>query len=216
MEEKMTDKSITRRSLLKDGMLASGVTGLGLGALFQLPASALTLYAKRGTGDLVILNAALDLEHQAIWAYSAAAPKLSNTDVGKTVLALALRNQADHKLHRDALTGAINKLNGTPVASKDSYDLSPYIKAGEGNLDSDANIAKLALALEVDAALAYCDAFSKLKGQGLIAAAASIGPNEVAHATAIRAVFRTLIPTVEYVPAAFISADTRAQWILKV
>src|SRR5581483_9612850 len=131
-------------------------TAASIAALFTLPSFASSGHTKSG-GDLAILNAALDLEHQGIWAYSAAAPKLSSTDVGKTVLALALRNQADHKQHRDALIAAIQKHGGTPVQAKDSYDLSPYIKAGEGNLDSDANIAKLALALEVDAALAYND-----------------------------------------------------------
>ncbi|MBD1942304.1 DUF4439 domain-containing protein, partial [Coleofasciculus sp. FACHB-712] len=46
--------------------------------------------------DAAILNKALFFEHQAIWAYGFAATKLSDTDVGKAVLALALRNQADH------------------------------------------------------------------------------------------------------------------------
>jgi rubrerythrin len=210
----MTENNVSRRDLLKGGV-AAGVTAASVSALFGMPVFAASSRTK-GSGDLAILNAALDLEHQGIWAYSAAAPKLSNTDVGKTVLALALRNQADHKMHRDALIGAIQKHGGTPVAAKDSYDLSSYIKAGEGNLDTDANIAKLALALEIDAALAYNDAFAKLKDQGLIAAASSIGPNEAAHATAIRAVFRSLSPAVEFVPTAFISADTRAQWVLKV
>src|SRR6185437_11961548 len=142
-------ENYTRRDLLKDG-LAAGVTAVGISALFELPGNAAA--ERGGKGVVAILNAALDLENQGIWAYSAAAPKLSTTDVGKTVLALALRNQADHKKHRDLLKSAIEKLGGTPAAARESYDLSPYIKAGEGNLDSDANIAKLALALEVDAA----------------------------------------------------------------
>jgi rubrerythrin len=162
------------------------------------------------------LNAALDLEHQAIWAYSAAGAKLSNTAVGKTILTLALRNQADHKKHRDILTATIQKLGGEPSVAKDSYDVTPYVNAGEGNLDSDANIAKLALALEVDAAIAYGDAFAKLKDAGIIAAAATIAPDEAAHATAIRAVFRTLDASIEFVPAAFLGPDTRKDWILKV
>lgn len=205
----------TRRELLKDGLIAS-VSAVTAVALFQTDATAAHRSAKGEEADIAILNAALDLENQGIWAYSAAAPNLSSTDVGRTVLALALRNQADHKKHRDALKAAIEKLGGNPTSAKDSYDLSSYIKAGEGNLDSDANIGKLALALEVDAALAYIDAFSKLKDAGLIAAAASIGPDEIAHATAIRAVFRTLIPTIEYVPAAFLTSETRSEWIIKV
>lgn len=205
---------LSRRSLLKSGAAAS-LSLTAISALFELPANA-AAKSRAANGDLTILNAALDLENQGIWAYGAAAPKLSKTEVGKTILALALRNQADHKKHAEALVGAIKSLGGTPVAAKNEYDLSSYIKAGEGNLDSDANIAKLALALEVDAALAYNDAFTKLKNSGLIAAAASIGPNEIAHAAAIRAVFKSLTPSVESVPAAFVSAETRSAWVMKV
>ncbi|MFS8823097.1 ferritin-like domain-containing protein, partial [Synechococcus sp. W60.2] len=99
---------------------------------------------------------------------------------------------------------------------RDSYDLSTYIDNKEGNLDSDANIAKLALALEFDAALAYNDAFTQLSNKDLVAAASTIGPNEVAHATAIRAVFHSLDPSILVVPAPFVSAETRERWILKV
>jgi rubrerythrin len=200
-----TVNTASRRNLLKTGFLV-GMTAIAAAPTLAAPTD----------GDAAILNAALDLEHQAIWAYGAAAGKLSDSPVGKTVLALALRNQADHKAHRDALAGAIKSLGKKPSPARASYDLSSYIKAGEGGLDSDANIAKLALALEVDAALAYADAFSKLKTPALLAAAGTIAPDETAHATAIRAVFRTLDPTIEYVPAAFLSAATRKDWILKV
>ena len=49
-----------------------------------------------------------------------------------------------------------------------------------------------------------------------MAAASTIGPNEVAHATAIRAVFHSLDPSILVVPAPFVSAETRERWILKV
>jgi rubrerythrin len=203
------EKPSSRRELLK-GTLLAGVGGaVIMSGVNVIPAMA-------AVNDAAILNGALDLEHQAIWAYSFAAGKLSDTDVGRTVKALALRNQADHIRHRDALISVIKGLGKTPSPAKDSYDVSPYIKVGEGNLDSDANIAKLALALEVDAAIAYGDAFSKLKAVPHLQAAATIAPDEAAHAAAIRGVFKTLIPSVEYVPAAFLSADTRSQWILKV
>lgn len=202
-------QNLSRRGVLVGGAIA-GVSGaLGL-SIFNGGAS------KAASSDLAILNAAIDLEQQAIWAYGAAAPKLSQTAVGQTVLALAKRNLADHIKHRDTLVAVVKQLGGTPAPPKASYDLSSYIKAGEGNLDSDANIGKLALALEYDAALAYIDAFSQLKTPALIAAAGTIAPNESAHVTAIRAVFRTLDPRIEYVPSAFVSADTRDAWILKV
>jgi rubrerythrin len=205
-----TPISSRREALLKGAAL--GLTGvLGMVAIAQ-PSMAATDQEK----DAAILNAAIDLENQAIWAYGVAAGKLSKTEVGKTVLALALRNVADHKKHLAALSSVVKSLGKTPSPAKSSYDLSSYIKAGEGNLDSDANIAKLALALEIDAVLAYGDAFSKLKTPAILAAAGTIAPDESAHATAIRAVFKTLDPSIEYVPAAFINAETRKDWILKV
>src|SRR5262249_24117371 len=140
-------ENYTRRDLLKNGM-AAGVTAASATVLFGKSASAVTNKPINKESDIAILNAALDLEHQGIWAYGTAAPKLSNSEVGKTIITLALRNQADHKAHRDVLASAVKKLGGTPVSAKSSYDLSAYMNAGEGNLDTDANIAKLALALE--------------------------------------------------------------------
>jgi rubrerythrin len=166
--------------------------------------------------DIKILNGALYYEHQAIWAYGFAAGKLSTTDVGKTVLALALRNQTDHEAHRDLLTKAITSLGGTPVKADAKYDVSSYLQNGEGNLDSDVNIAKLALALEVDAAIAYTQQIAKLKTPELITVGASIGSTESAHAAAIRATFKALGVNIEIVPAAFVSSESRQAWVLKV
>lgn len=166
--------------------------------------------------DAKILNNALYYEHQAIWAYGFAAGKLSDTNVGQAVKALALRNQADHIAHRDKLAEVVRKLGANPVKAEKSYDLSYYIQRGEGNLDSDVNIAKLALALETDAAIAYTGEVARLKNPDLITAGASIGADEAAHATAIRAAFVSLGVQIEYVPAAFVSASTRSMWVLKV
>ncbi len=200
-------KTFSRRRFVAGGTIAGASTALALSNI--LPSQA-------ESGDLAILNAAIDLENQGIWAYGVAGGKLSKTDVGKTVLALGLRNQADHTKHRDALVGLVKQLGGTPAVAQKSYDLSSYIKAGEGNLNSDVNIAKLALALEVDAALAYIAAFSQLKSPALIAASGTIAPVEASHATAIRAAFIALGTKIEYIPAAFVSPETRNAWIIKV
>jgi rubrerythrin len=166
--------------------------------------------------DRKILNNALYYEHQAIWAYEFAAGKLTNTDIGKAVLAIALANQRDHKAHRDQLAEVVRSLGGKPVMAEKSYDLSAYLKKGEGGLDSDVNIAKLALALETDAAIAYTQEIAQFKTPALITAGASIGSDEAAHATAIRATFKALGVKLEVVPSAFVSAAMRDQWILKV
>jgi bacterioferritin (cytochrome b1) len=180
-------RSISRRSVLVGGAIA-GVSGaLGLSAM-----TARSVKAQGEPDDIEILNGALYYEHQAIWAYGFAAGALSDTEVGQAVLALALRNQADHMAHRDTLTSVISSLGGTPVMAEESYDLSSYLEAGEGALDSDVNIAKLALALEVDAAIAYANEVAKLTAPELVTAGASIGSTESAHATAIRAAFVSL------------------------
>jgi rubrerythrin len=211
--ERPRRKGVSRRDVLVTGGMA-GVAG-GIVSALGLPMFTGRADAASG-GDIKILNNALFYEHQAIWAYSFAAGKLSNTDVGKAVLAIALANQSDHKQHRDLLTSAIKSLGGIPVKAETSYDVSSYIKNGEGNVDNDVNIAKLALALETDAAIAYTQEVAKLKTPALISAGASIGSTESAHATAIRAAFVSLGVKIPVVPAAFVNADNRRAWVLKV
>lgn len=206
-------KTVSRRGILVTGAIAGVAGAFGLPALADRAVAASDRDKKN---DLKILNNALYYEHQAIWAYDFAASKLTNTEVGKAVLALALRNQADHKQHRDALAAAVRSLGGTPVKAESSYDVSSYIKKKEGNLDSDVNIAKLALALETDAAIAYTTEVAKLKTPALITAGASIGSTESAHAAAIRAAFKSLGVNIEIVPAAFVNAANRSAWVLTV
>ncbi len=65
--------------------------------------------------DVSILNVALGLEHEAINAYQLGA---GSGLLQKPVLDVAVRFQADHKAHRDALIATIQKLGGTPVMEK--------------------------------------------------------------------------------------------------
>ena len=206
---------LSRRSIVLGGAVAGLSGAIGLSAVRPSRASSHGA-ASDAANDAEILNGALYYEHQAIWAYGVAAGELSDTEVGQAVLALALRNQADHMAHRDTLASVVESLGGTPVSAEDSYDLSGYIERGEGNLDSDVNIAKLALALETDAAIAYAGEIANLKTPALVTAGATIGSTESAHATAIRAAFISLGVDIDYVPASFISMDTREEWVLKV
>jgi rubrerythrin len=204
----------SRRGILVGGAIAGLSSAVGFSALSAGPGHASR--SSRNRNDAEVLNNALYYEHQAIWAYQFVAGKLSDTDVGRAVLAVAQSNLRDHMAHRDTLAEVIRSLGAMPVAAESSYDLSSYIQRGEGNIDSDVNIAKLALALETDAAIAYTSEIAKLKTPGLITAGASIGADEAAHATAIRAAFVALGVEIPVVPASFISADTRNQWIIKV
>ena len=112
--------------------------------------------------DIQILNGALFFENRGVWAYNFAAGKLSTSEVGKTVLELGLQNRADHEKHQEMLRNAIRELGGTPVQMEKNYDLSSYINKGQGNVDNDVNIAKLALALEIGAAVGYVNDTTKL------------------------------------------------------
>lgn len=98
----------SRRSLLLAGLLAGVGGAIGLRTL---PGA-----AQSNTADIAILNAAIDLEQQAIWAYKTAADKLSNTEVGKIVLEVATKNLKDHEQHRDLLAGAVRQLGGDPLS----------------------------------------------------------------------------------------------------
>jgi rubrerythrin len=206
-----------RRQILGSGAIAGLMGAVSVPLLTErVLAMPKSMSAADKRNDLKVLNSQLFFEHQAIWAYGFAAGKLTNTEVGKAVLAVALANQADHKKHRDLLISQVRSLGGKPVQAEKSYDVSSYIQKGEGNLDSDVNIAKLALALETDAAIAYTSEVAMLKNPAFITSGATIGSNEAAHATLIRAAFNTLGVKIPIVPSAFVSADNRNVWVLMV
>ncbi|MBC7969221.1 MAG: ferritin-like domain-containing protein [Verrucomicrobia bacterium] len=211
-------KRWSRRDMLKTGAFVGAAGAIGIPAIVKRVDAAMPTAAMPNVAmnDAKVLNGALFYEHQAIWAYGFAAGKLTSTTVGKAVLAIALANQADHKKHRDTLAAVITQLGGIPTAAQKQYDVSAYLKAGEGALDSDVNIAKLALALETDAAIAYGREIAKLKTPALVTAGASIGATEASHATLIRSAFKALGVDLAVVPASFVSADTRSAWVLKV
>jgi hypothetical protein len=166
--------------------------------------------------DIEVLNRSLFFENQGVWAYDFAATKLSKTEVGKAVLALALENRADHQDHQELLISAIHDLGGTPVEIEKQYDVSAYLKNREGDIDSDVNIAKLALAIEIDAAVGYIGDTMELKSRSLMALTAGIGSVEAIHAARIRQAFNVLGIKMPIVPTSVINKTTRDSWVLKV
>lgn len=210
-----TQFGLSRRRMVIGGAIAGLAGTVGFSALAKGSAQAY-MDGSAATNDIDILNGALYYENQAIWAYETAAGALSDTDVGQAVLAIALANQADHMVHRDTLMEIIQDLGGRPVMAESSYDLSSYLERGDGGLDSDVNIAKLALALETDAAIGYASEIAKFKTPELITAGATIASTEAAHATSIRAAFASLGMDIPVVAAPFVSADTRDQWVISV
>jgi hypothetical protein len=166
--------------------------------------------------DIEVVNRDLYFEYRAVWAYSFAAQKLSQSEVGKAVLALGLQNQEDHQKHQELLINAVHDLGGTPVEPEKQYDLSRYFQNRDGDLDSDVNIAKLALALEIDASIGYIADITKLKSPTLASLTAGIAAVEAIHAARIRVAFNALGVTVPIVPTAVISKSDRDSWVLKV
>jgi len=136
--------------------------------------------------------------------------------VGKAVLELALQNRADHERHQEMLRNAISELGGTPVQMEKNYDLSSYINKGQGNVDSDVNIAKLALALEIGAAVGYVSDTAKLKSPYMIEMEAGIACIEAIHAARIRTAFNALGIKIPVVPSALVSTSDRDSWVIKV
>jgi len=166
--------------------------------------------------DIQVLNQALFFENRAVWAYNFAAGKLSTSEVGKTVLELGLQNRSDHEKHQEMMGNAIRELGGIPVQMEKNYDLSSYINKGRGNVDSDVNIAKLALALEIGAAVGYVTDTTKLKSPHMIEMEAGIACIEAIHAARIRAAFNALGINIPVVPSALISASDRDSWVIRV
>ena len=166
--------------------------------------------------DIQILNGALFFENRGVWAYGFAAAKLSTSEVGKAVLELGLQNRADHEKHQDMLRSAISEAGGIPVQMEKNYDLSSYINKGRGNVDNDVNIAKLALALEIGAAVGYVSDTSKLKSPYMIEMEAGIACIEAIHAARIRVAFNALGIKIPVVPSALISTSDRDVWVIEV
>ena len=166
--------------------------------------------------DIKILNRALFFEFRGIWAYRVAAGKLSTSEVGKAVGELASQNRGDHEKHQDLLREAISDLGGTPIRMENDYDLSSFIGRGEGNVDSDVNIAKLALALEAAAAVGYVADTTQLKSPYLVELEAGIACVEAIHAARIRAAFNALGIKIPIVPSPIISPSDRDSWVIRV
>jgi rubrerythrin len=150
----------------------------------QLSAGAIALLAGANAGaqasspvtDVRILNVALGLEHEGINAYQLGA--MSGL-LQKPVLDIAVKFQADHKAHRDALIATIRKLGGAPVEEK---KLDEYAKAlGADALKTQADVLELAVRLELGAANAYLGVIPSFADAQLAKVAARLAADETAH-----------------------------------
>lgn len=140
-----------------------------------------------GSGDVSVLNAALDLENMAIAAYTAGAPLLDGS-----VLMLARRFLAQEKDHTVTLRRAINQAGGTPNQPKTDY--------GFPSVRSQGDVLGLTSMIESTAIGFYIDAIPKLSSGDLRATAASIVTDEAEHL----AVLQTALGR-DPVPSAFVA-----------
>ena len=172
-----------RRDLFRSAARA----GLALGiAAAGRPLVALPGADKSEIDDIGLMNTALALEHQAIWAYGLAGRSGLLTEKAKEV---GLAFQGSHELHRDVLVGAVRRKGGTPVDAKKEYVFSVP-------LASEKDVLELAFTLEVGAARAYLSVVDRFHARALSTSAAKILSDEVLHATVLRSVLgRDVVPT---------------------
>jgi hypothetical protein len=174
MENNLLEQQNTRRLFLRGttaAMLSSGAVLLLAGQEAGAAGS-----KKDSASDVGILNVALGLEHQGINAYTLGA---KSGLLQKPVLDIALKFQADHKVHRDLLIGAIVKLGGKAVEEK---SLDVYAQAlNASQLKSQEDVLKLALSLELGATNAYLGVIPSFKDHAFAQVAARLAADEVAH-----------------------------------
>jgi len=172
----------------RDFFRSTARTGLALG----LAAAGRPLIALPETGktpapgdDVVLLNTALALEHEAIWAYGLAGKSGLLSAKAKEV---GLLFQGSHEIHRDLISGVVKGKGGSPVEPKKEYVFAVP-------LATEKDVLELAFKLEVGAARAYLSVVDRFQDRALSASAARILSDEVLHATVLRAVLgRDVIP----------------------
>lgn len=180
------NKTTSRRTFMR----GTGITALSAGAVMMLGGREAFAAGKEDmASDVGILNVALGLEHEGINAYTLGA---KSGLLQKPVLDIAVKFQADHKAHRDALIATINKLGGKPVEEK---TLDEYAKAlNAGTLKSQEDVLKLALSLELGAANAYLGVIPAFKDIGLSKIAGRLAADEVSHWTILNNALGLALP----------------------
>lgn len=165
-----TGTLMSRRTLLTRAALAGGGCFAGL-----LVGDGALAFAQSPQRDVLILNAALYLEHEAIAAYTAGA---GSGLLPAPVLAVASAFMSDHQYHRDGIAGVVKQLGVEPPGPRPSYRF--------GALHSADDILRLALRLELGAATAYRTLASSVQSKAVLGFAAHVMVDEVRHTTVLR------------------------------
>ena len=172
-----------RRDLFRSAAKAG--LALGLAAAGQ-PLIAVPTPGDERADDVGMMNTALALEHEAIWAYGLAGKSGLLSAKAKEV---GLLFQGSHENHRDIISKAIKGKGGQPVEPKKEYVFNVP-------LSTEKDVLELAFKLEVGAARAYLSVVDRFQDRALSAAAGRILTDEVLHATVLRSVLgRDVVPT---------------------
>jgi rubrerythrin len=163
----------------RDVLFVGGVTLSG--AAVALLAGRPALAAKYAGGhsahkDASVINTALALEYEGINAYTLGAQ--SNL-LEKPVLAIAVKFQDDHKVHRDRLLAVLQTLGATPVKEK---SLAEYAEELEVNkLKTQADVLNFAAGLERGAVNAYLGIIPSFADHALAKLAGQLASDETVH-----------------------------------
>jgi rubrerythrin len=169
---------IDRRKLLVGTLAATAAAPLVRAASAVAP--------RTGLDDVDMLNVALGLEHEAIFAYTLAG---KSGLLSQKAAEVGLEFQQSHEGHRDLLTKIIRDRGGKAVAPAEKYGWSVPLK-------DEKDVLVLAFQLEVGAARAYLSVVPKFNDRALSEGASRIMSDEVLHATVLRSVLgRDVVPS---------------------
>ena len=167
-----------RRLILRSLAAATILPGLARAASSAGPTT--------GLDDVGMLNVALGLEHEAIYAYGLAG---KSGLLSQKAAEVGLEFQQSHEGHRDLLTKIIHDKGGRAVAPAEKYGWNVPLK-------DEKDVLVLAFQLEVGAARAYLSVVPKFNDRKLSEGAAKIMSDEVLHATVLRSVLgRDVVPS---------------------
>jgi rubrerythrin len=163
----------------RDALFAGGVALSG--AAVALLAGRPTLAAQHAGGqptqkDALVINTALALEYEGINAYTLGAQ--SNL-LEKPVLAIAVKFQDDHKVHRDRLLAVLKTLGETPVQEKSLAEYAEELEVHK--LKTQVDVLNFAAGLERGAVNAYLGIIPSFADHALAKLAGQLASDETMH-----------------------------------
>ena len=177
-EENGDSMKFDRRRLIVGTLAAAGSVRVAGAASAVVP--------KSGLQDVDMLNVALGLEHEAIFAYALAG---KSGLLSQKAAEVGLEFQQSHEGHRDLLTKIIREKGGRAVLPAEKYSWDAPLK-------DEKDVLVLAFQLEVGAARAYLSVVPKFNDRALSEGAARIMSDEVLHAAVLRSVLgREVVPS---------------------